>query len=100
MEEGVADAGFMHRDGKNIPIVKSNIETTYGPDGGPLFLRMTVFDKDGMTYGISAEVMRKAKLPFTGGDGTITSIMHEALARYTIDGKIGYGIVEYLIRGT
>jgi len=44
--------------------------------------------------------MRKAKVPFTSGDGTTTSIMHEALARYTIDGKIGYGIVEYLIRGT
>jgi len=38
--------------------------------------------------------MRKSELPFTGGDGAITSIMHEALARYTIDGKIGYGIVE------
>jgi hypothetical protein len=100
VEEGVVDAGFIHKNDMNIPIVRSNIETTYDPDGDPLQLRMTLFDKDGRAYGVSAEVMRNAKIPFTGGDGTVTSIMHEGLARYTIDRKIGYGIVEFLTRGT
>ena len=42
--------------------------------------------------------MRKVVVPFASRDGGNLSLMHENLARYEINSKVGYGIAEYLIR--
>jgi hypothetical protein len=42
--------------------------------------------------------MRKVVVPFASRDGGSLSLMHENLARYEINSKVGYDIAEYLIR--
>lgn len=97
VDRGEIDAGFVHLDGENRPLAAVAIDTAYGPDGGPGSLRMTLTDKQGRSYEVTAEVIKKVALPFEGGDGR-EAVMHETLARYTFDGMTGYGIAEYLIR--
>lgn len=96
--EGVVDAGFIHINGENIPIMKADIDTEYGPDGAPVKFEMALHDKKGDVHRVSAKIIKNVKLPFTSGDGKKQSIMHETLSEYKMGGKTGYGIAEYLIR--
>jgi hypothetical protein len=47
--------------------------------------------------GILTETSLDAVVPFASRNGTSLSVTHENLARYEMDSKVGYGIVEYLI---
>jgi hypothetical protein len=98
VDGGEVEAGFFHRDGKNHPLVKADIDTKFNQEGGPSSLRIMLRDKNGCTYDVGAEVLRRAILPFEGSDGKSQSLLHEPLARYTWNGMTGYGIAEYLIR--
>lgn len=42
--------------------------------------------------------MREAVIPFAGRDGMSLFLLHEPLARYSMDPTVGYDIAEYLIR--
>jgi hypothetical protein len=98
VEEGVVDAGYLHMDGKNLPIVKADVETEYRPDGSPKALSMLLNDKGGGVHRMRAEMLRTVKLPFTGHEGYGSAVMYEALARYEFEGLTGCGIAEYLVR--
>ena len=98
VSEGEVDAGFIHINGENFPIMKATIDTCYNEDGSPESFKMELLDKKGVTHKVDAKIIKNVKLPFTSGDGKKQSIMHETLTEYQMDGKIGYGIAEYLIR--
>jgi hypothetical protein len=98
MDAGEVDAGFIHLDNKNVPLMKVDIETSWDANHEPKGLEMKLKDKEGNVHEVSAGVMRKAVVPFAGRDGKSLSLMHENLARYKMGSRIGYGIAEYLIR--
>lgn len=98
VEEGVVDAGYVHRDGRNLPIVKTDVETEYGTDGGPKTLSVVLRDKSGAEHRMKAQVMRTVRLSFTGHEGYGTAVMYETLAQFEYQGLKGYGIAEYLVR--
>ena len=97
-DNGVIDAGFIHLDGRNIPIVDVRIDTKYRDDGSPQSLAMEIVDGEGRAHSITAEVMRGTTLPFESKEENKLSIMHETLAKYRYKNMIGYGIAEYLFR--
>jgi hypothetical protein len=66
--------------------------------GGPKSLMLWLLEKTGEVHEIEAEVMRNAKMPFSGSIEKSVSVMHETLARYRMGGEYGYGIAEYLMR--
>jgi hypothetical protein len=92
------DAGYFFDGTANKPIVKVDLDTSFGRDGSPDSLRMRLKDKEGKGYSIDAQVLKKAALPFQSPDGKAVSLMHETLGKYTMGDTTGYGIVEYLIR--
>jgi hypothetical protein len=97
MDGGTVEAGFIHIDGENRPIVGAEIETSSGPGGAPCSLALRLTDRAGREYRVDAEIIRTAMLPFEGGPG-LSAVMYETLARYRLNGLTGYGIAEYLIR--
>jgi len=96
VDEGVVDAGFIHLDGGNLPVMKARIDTAYRDNGGPERFEMALTDDSGREHRVFAEILREACMPFHGDGGT--SVMYETLARYEFEGRVGYGIAEYLIR--
>lgn len=98
MDVGEVDAGFVHLDGKNVPLIKADIETSWDAEGAPKGLDMKLKDKEGNTHEVRAGVIREAVVPFASRNGKSFSLMHETLARYKMGSKVGYGIAEYLIR--
>lgn len=98
VKEGEVDAGFIYIDGENRALVRAEIQSEFGEDGGPKSLKLILHDKDGEEHIISGSVMMGTKLPFAGPDGRSLAIMHETLARYEYRGTTGYGIAEYLTR--
>lgn len=98
MDKGEVDAGFIHIDGKNVPIMRADIVTEYNRDNSPNTVYMALHDKEGDVHGVKAVVKHKTVMPFASRDGKVISHMHECLAKFTLDDDVGYGIVEYLIR--
>jgi hypothetical protein len=98
VEQGEVDAGFIHLDGKSMPLDAAHIDTTFAPGGGPVSFKMKLKDMSGKSHTVEAEIIKQAVLPFEGPDKKSLAIMYETLARYRMDGKVGYGIAEYLIR--
>ncbi|MDD1747515.1 MAG: hypothetical protein LUQ16_07115 [Methanomassiliicoccales archaeon] len=98
MDKGEVDAGFIHIDGKNVPIMRADIVTEYNRDNSPNTVYMALHDKEGDVHGVKAVVKHKSTMPFASRDGKVVSHMHECLAKFTLDDDVGYGIVEYLIR--
>src|SRR4030042_1910908 len=96
----VVDAGFIHVDGVNRPIVKVDIATEFSKGGGPKSLRAWLMEADGKMHEIEALIIRTARLPFAGSIDQSVSVMYETLAKYRMGDETGYGIAEYLIRGT
>jgi hypothetical protein len=99
-ERTVIDAGFIHEEGKNRPIVRVDLVIEETERGSPAYVYMAVYDKDGEVLGVKAKVERCAQLAFPGKDGKVVAKMHECLSRFTVsDGDdVGFGIVEYLHR--
>lgn len=100
MDAGDVDAGFIHIDGNNIPLARADIHTEWDAGRNPKRLEMTLEDKRGRLHSVQSDVMRQAIVPFVGANGKMVSLMHEALARYTMGSEVGYGVAEYLIRTT
>jgi hypothetical protein len=98
VEGGEVTAGFIHLNGRSIPLVKAEVRTELDPNGSPRSLDMVLEDRQGISYRVTAEVLRGVQLPFPGRDGKSVSVMHETLAEYEFDGQKGYGIAEYLVR--
>jgi hypothetical protein len=50
MDAGEVDAGFIHRKGSNIPLVKGNIQTEWNATGGRKKLERVIEDRRGNTH--------------------------------------------------
>jgi hypothetical protein len=94
----VVDAGFVHIDGTNRPIVRVDITTEFNKGGGPKFIKTWLMEDNGEVHGIEAEILRTVRLPFAGNLASSVSVMYETLAKYRMGKEVGYGIAEYLVR--
>ncbi len=97
-DDGVVDAGFVRLDGRNLPIVKAEVETDHDSEGAPTGLSMVLHDKLGGSHVMTAKVIKTVKLPFTGHEGYGSVVIYETLSKYEFDGRTGYGIAEFLVR--
>ncbi len=99
-ERTTIDAGFIHDEGKNRPIVRSDMVVEESERGSPSIVYMAVYDSEGEVLGVKAKIEHCAQLTFDGKDQRMSAKMQECLARFTIsDGDdVGFGIVEYLRR--
>ena len=93
-------AGDLHRGwvwtaGEATSIREWDVRTELAADG--LTHRVTdvrATDKKGRVHELHGEVLRVYGVPHATGDGS--TIVNEGLARWTYDGRAGYGIAEYL----
>jgi hypothetical protein len=94
------DAGDLHRgwvwrDGEASSIREWDVRTELADDGvthRATHVRAT--DKTGRTHELDAEILRVAGLPQRHGERR--TLVNEGLARWTYEGRTGYGIAEYL----
>lgn len=87
--------GWVWRNGRAISVARWEITTTLADDGltqRSLDLRVT--DKEGHTHDLHGEVLRIAPLPNRQGERI--TLVNEGLTRWTYEGRVGYGIAEYL----
>ncbi len=94
-EQGDLHRGWVWRDGRHTSIVDWDVRTKLDADG--LTHRVTevhATDKSGRVHELHGELLRVAPLA-RRGDGRQT-LLNEGLARWTYDGRTGYGIAEYL----
>jgi hypothetical protein len=94
----VVDAGYVHIDGVNKPIVKIDLNTEYRKGGGPKSLKAWLMEKSGDVHEIDGLVMRTAMLPFSGTIDKNVSTLYETLAKFTSGDEVGFGVAEYLMR--
>jgi hypothetical protein len=98
VDQGEVDAGFVHLDGRNVPLEEVTIDTVYGEAGSPQSFEMLMRDSEGGEHQVSARVIRRAIMEFPRPEGHGISLMHETLTEYRMGDRVGYGIAEYLIR--
>jgi hypothetical protein len=94
-EAGDLHRGWVWRDGEATSIKEWDVRTEVADDG--LTHRVTharATDKRGRTHELRADILRVWGLP-QERDGRRT-IVNEGLARWTYEGRTGYGISEYL----
>jgi hypothetical protein len=94
------DAGDLHRgwiwrDGEATSVQEWQVRTELaGDDLTQQVVHLTVHDKAGRTHELRGDLLRVAPLPRRGPNGV--TLVNEGLARWTYDGRTGYGIAEYL----
>lgn len=91
VEEGEIDAGYFYTGKVNHPLVKSVVGLEF-KDEVPSQFSMVLEDKDNQKYRVSGEVVRYGLIPM---DEAMN--LYETLAIYTWEGKVGYGVAEFLI---
>jgi hypothetical protein len=94
-EAGDLHRGWVWRDGEHASIRRWDVRTQLAPDG--LTHEMThvrATDARGRVHALAAEILRVAAVAHElGGRRTV---LNEGLARWTYEGREGYGIAEYL----
>jgi len=98
VEQGEVDAGFIRTDATTHPLQGIDIDARYDESGAPTGFSMIMAAKDGKRYPVEATVIKCLPMPFASDDGKTVSVMYETLSRYSICGKEGFGIAEFLIR--
>ena len=94
------DAGDLHRgwvwtDGEYVSIAEWRVRSELEEDGVTHKVSHVVaVDKRGREHSLRADLLRVD--PGTAGVRPNTVIVNEGLARWTYDGRVGYGISEYL----
>jgi hypothetical protein len=97
-DQGTVDAGFVFIDGRNLPVVRADLNVNADFDRNIKSFDMTLHDSEGGAHKVFGSVMRKVDLHHRSREGRSLATMNESLARYTVAGKIGYGIAEFLQR--
>lgn len=87
--------GFLCHGGRNYPLRRAKLTTEFEDDGTTQkALSFTFEDTSGMTVDVSGEVLTVIPLDLRSrGHATM---VNEGLAKYTWEGRTGYGIAEYL----
>ena len=94
------DAGDLHRGwvwtgGEHASIERWDVTSELEDDGVThTVTNVSALDKAGRTHALRADVLRVE--PGRSGVRANTTIVNEGLARWTYDGRSGYGISEYL----
>ena len=97
-EEGTVDAGFVFQDGRNLPVVRADLNVNADFDRNIKSFDMTLHDAAGGAHRVFGSVIKKVDVHHKSPDGRSLAVMNESLARYTVAGKNGYGIAEFLQR--
>ena len=98
MGDSEIDAGFVYDGGKNIPITSAKIDTDYHVGRKPRSFKLSLNGKDGQIFIVTGRVVKNLELPSVNADEAEGSKTFEALAKYDMGEKMGYGMSEYLLR--
>jgi hypothetical protein len=90
---GDVDAGYVGTKDSNDPIVKISADLQYN-DGMPSGYKMTMTGKSGKVYQVDAKILKSAQLPMQGSKDMM---LIETISQTTMDGRVGFGIAEFLI---
>jgi len=94
--DGDLHRGWVWRNGVATSVHRWNLRTELEDDGiTHRVVHLDVEDKAGRHHELRGELLRVAPLPRSGRDGRVTTV-NEGLARWTYEGRTGYGIAEYL----
>jgi len=94
------DAGDLHRgwvwrDGESTSIVRWDVRTELEDDGTTHRVsHVSATDKRGRVHALRGDLLRVAV--GVSGSGAPHTLLNEGLARWTYEGRTGYGISEYL----
>ena len=94
-EAGDLHRGWVWRDGEHVSIRDWHVRSELADDG--VTHRVThvrATDKRGRTHELRGDVLRVAGMPRRAGQRA--TVVNEGLARWTYEGRTGYGIAEYL----
>jgi hypothetical protein len=94
-EAGDLHRGWVWRDGRAASIREWDVRTELADDGiiqRVAHVRAT--DAHGRVHALRADLLRVAPIPHRSGERSM--VVNEGLARWTCDGRVGYGIAEYL----
>lgn len=91
---GDVDAGFVGTAESNDPVVKIDIDVSYGADGVPTGYDMVMHGKGGKEYAVKATILAHAKLPMQGSKDMM---LIESISQTVMDGRTGFGIAEFLV---
>ena len=90
---GDVDAGFVGTKSCNDPVVKIDVDIGY--DGNmPASYIMKMTGKSGRTYDIEGKILQRAQLPMQGSKDMM---LIETISQTTYNGKVGFGIAEFLV---
>jgi hypothetical protein len=94
-EAGDLHRGWVWKDGAHASIREWKVTSELAPDGVThRATHVLATDKLGRVHQLDAEVLRVS--PGPAGVRPNTTIVNEGLARWTYEGRTGYGISEYL----
>ena len=94
-EAGDLHRGWVWRDGEATSIREWDVRTELEPDGVThKVTHVRATDKTGRVHELRGDLLRVAGVPHKVGERS--TIVNEGLARWTYDGRTGYGIAEYL----
>ena len=94
-EAGDLHRGWVWRDGDATSIREWDVRTELEPDGVThKVTHVRATDKAGRVHELRGDLLRVAGVPHKIGERT--TIVNEGLARWTYEGRTGYGIAEYL----
>jgi hypothetical protein len=94
-EAGDLHRGWVWRDGEATSIREWDVRTELEPDGVThKVTHVRASDKSGRVHELRGDLLRVAGVPQKTGERT--TIVNEGLARWTYEGRTGYGIAEYL----
>ena len=94
-EAGDLHRGWVWRDGEQTSIAEWHVHSELAADGVTHTVsHVTAADKAGRKHELRADVLRVE--PGAAGIRPNATIVNEGLARWTYEGRSGYGISEYL----
>jgi hypothetical protein len=94
-DAGDLHRGWVHTNGSYSSISQWNVRTELEDDGVTHKVSHVVAtDKTGRRHDLRADLLRVD--PGSAGIAPKRSIVNEGLARWTYEGRVGYGISEYL----
>jgi hypothetical protein len=94
-EAGDLHRGWVWRDGEAASIRRWDVRTELAPDGVTHRVsHVDATDARARVHALRGELLRVAPIPHQVGERR--TVVNEGLARWTCDGRVGYGISEYL----
>ncbi len=91
VEEGEIDAGYFYNQESNQPLIRAEIKVEYDKNL-PSKFSLLLEDKKGTTYPVEGEIIQLAMIPVDEN-----MVLLETLSQYEWEGKLGYGVAEFLV---